>query len=223
MERTKIAERKLPDYTRGEEIFNSVTHIIGAAFGFVVLIACIIKAAYNHNVWGVAGGAIFGMCTIFLYSMSSIYHGLKISMAKRVFQVIDHCTIYILIIGTYAPMLLTKVREANPKFCLIFSISELVVATVGLVFTAIDFKKYQIISYAGYFIVGWSSVFAAKYVFLVFPKPFLYWIIAGGISYTFGMIFYARQRKHPYNHSVFHLFVLLGTVLHFIGIIVYCM
>jgi hemolysin III len=155
--------------------------------------------------------------------MSSIYHGLKVSMAKRVFQVIDHCTIYILIIGTYAPMLLTKVREKNPKFFLIFTLCEMAVATAGLVFTAIDFKKYRVISYAGYFIVGWSSVFAAKYVFMVFPKQFLYWIIAGGISYTFGMIFYARQRKHPYNHSVFHLFVLLGTVLHFIGIIVYCM
>ncbi|MBQ7381288.1 MAG: hemolysin III family protein, partial [Clostridia bacterium] len=108
MTRTKLKDRKLPDYTRGEEIFNMVSHIVGGALGVVAVTLCVIFAAIRHNVWGVVGGAIYGATLIILYTMSSIYHGLSPKLtAKKVFQVIDHCSIFVLIAGTYTPIALS--------------------------------------------------------------------------------------------------------------------
>lgn len=112
--RTKLADRKLPNYTKGEEIFNMVSHIVGAVAGIVVLVLCVIAAALNHNPYGVVGSVIYGVTMIMLYTMSSIYHGLRPGMAKKVFQVIDHCTIYLLIAGTYTPIALSAIRAVNP-------------------------------------------------------------------------------------------------------------
>ena len=114
MSRTPLRDRKLPDYTRGEDIANMVTHIVGGALGVVVLVLGVILAALHHNVWGVVGGSLYGASMIALYSVSSIYHGLKPGMGKKVMQVIDHCTIYFLIAGTYTPILLSSIRPVYP-------------------------------------------------------------------------------------------------------------
>ena len=113
MPRTKLADRILPNYTKGEEIFNMVSHIVGAVFGIVALVICVALSVLHNNTWGVVAGSIYGSSLIILYTMSSIYHGLGKGMSKKVMQVIDHCTIYYLIAGTYTPVLLVGLR---PRF-----------------------------------------------------------------------------------------------------------
>ena len=144
MKRTKLADRKLPDYTKGEEIFNMVSHIAGGALGIVALVVCVMKAAITSNVWGVVGSAIYGASLIMLYTMSSVYHGVRHEGAKKVLQILDHCTIYFLIAGTYTPILLCAVRRVDPLaawglFALVWGC-----AALATVFTAIDLKKYSV-------------------------------------------------------------------------------
>ena len=115
MKRIKLSERVLPTYTKGEEIFNMVSHIVGAVVGVVALVLCVIFAAIHGNVYGVVSSAIFGVTLIILYTMSSIYHGLNEKLkAKKVFQVIDHCSIFLLIAGSYTPFALCTLREYSP-------------------------------------------------------------------------------------------------------------
>ena len=140
MTRTKLADRILPDYTKGEEAANMITHIIGAVFGIIALIICVVLSVKNHDGFYVVGSAIYGASLIVLYTMSSVYHGLKPNMGKRVMQVIDHCTIYFLIGGTYTPILLGAVRHVSPA--LAWTLFGLVwgLCALGCTFTAIDLR-----------------------------------------------------------------------------------
>ena len=221
--RTPLSERKLPGYTRGEEIFNMVTHIAGGGFGAVVLVLCAVFSILRRDGAALAGGIIYGLTMIFLYTVSSVYHGLKAVKAKKVMQVLDHCTIYALILGTYVPILLTGMRDRFPLIALVDFLVVLTGSAVGITFTAIDFHRYRIISYACYFIVGWSAVFTVKYIVLAFGLPFFLWLLAGGCFYTFGMIFYGLGKNKRWFHSVFHIFILLGSIFQFVGIFVWCM
>ena len=117
MERTPLINRTLPNYTKGEECMNMITHIVGGGLSIFILVICIITAAAHHNVWGVVSGAIYGFCLIALYSVSSVYHGLRTDTSKKVMQVIDHCTIYFLIAGTYTPILQSLRCVPNIPFC----------------------------------------------------------------------------------------------------------
>ena len=138
MKRTKLDDRQLPDYTRGEEIFNMVSHIVGGAFGVIVFGLCTGFSIYHKNWWGLAGGIVYGLMMIYLYTISSVYHGLKPIRAKKVMQVLDHCTIFALIFGTYVPVLLTGIRENYPVLFWI-TLSLLIASTaVCVTFTAID-------------------------------------------------------------------------------------
>ncbi|MBQ6263956.1 MAG: hemolysin III family protein [Clostridia bacterium] len=220
--RTPLNERKLPDYTRGEEIFNMVTHIAGGAFGLVVLVLCTVVPAVRHDSFAMAGGIIYGVSMVLLYTISSVYHGLTAVKAKKVMQVLDHCTIYALIYGTYVPILLTNLLDYYPKAALIILCCITVGTAVGVTFTAIDFQRYKIISHSCYFIVGWCAVFAVKYIIRAFGLPFFLWILAGGCFYTFGMIFYAKGKHKRWFHSIFHIFILLGSALQFVGIFRWC-
>lgn len=221
MSRTKLIDRLLPDYTRGEEIFNMVSHIVGGAFGVAALTLCVVFSAIYNDVWAVVSSAIYGTSLIMLYTMSSVYHGLKSEMAKKVMQVLDHCTIYFLIAGTYTPIALTAMREHSPVWG--WTIFGLVwgCAAVGIVFAAIDHKKYSKFSMACYIGMGWCIVVAAKVAFESIPFAGLMWLLAGGIAYTIGAVIYVIGKKKRYMHSVFHIFVLLGTVLQFVCIFFY--
>ncbi|MDO5124112.1 MAG: hemolysin III family protein [Eubacteriales bacterium] len=221
MSRTKLIDRLLPDYTRGEEIFNMVSHIVGGAFGVAALTLCVVFSAIYNDVWAVVSSAIYGTSLISLYTMSSVYHGLKSEMAKKVMQVLDHCTIYFLIAGTYTPIALTAIRETSPAWG--WTIFGLVwgCAAVGIVFAAIDHKKYSKFSMACYIGMGWCIVVAAKVAFESIPFAGLMWLLAGGIAYTIGAVIYVIGKKKRYMHSVFHIFVLLGTVLQFVCIFFY--
>ncbi|MBQ9608919.1 MAG: hemolysin III family protein [Lachnospiraceae bacterium] len=221
MTRTKLCDRVLPDYTKGEEIFNMTSHIVGGVFGIAALVLTVITAATHHNTWGVVGGAIYGTTMILLYTMSSVYHGLKPSKAKKVMQVIDHCTIYLLIAGSYTPVVLCNIREVSRGWG--WSLFGIVwgFAVLGIVFTAIDLKKYAVFSMICYLGMGWSIVFAAKPALASIEPKGIFWLLLGGIAYTIGAILYGLGKKKRYMHSIFHLFVLAGSILQFFCILFY--
>ncbi len=226
MSRTKIENRRLPYYTKNAEIFNTVSHIVGGGFGVLVLVACTVFSALYKNWWGLACSIFYSLMMIFLYTMSSVYHGLKRGRAKKVMQVLDHCSIFALIVGTYAPVLGTGLREYNPVLTIVITALVIVGTAVGVTFTAIDFKRYQVISYASYFVIGWSMILAIKEVYNAFGLEFVLWLVIGGAVYTLGMIFFGMSAKNPkkyeYGHSIFHLFILAGSMLQFVGIFKFC-
>ena len=221
MERTPLKARILPNYTRGEEIFNMVSHIVGGALGVAVLVLCVIKSALKGDAFGVVAGAIYGGSMVLLYTVSSVYHGLgfKLQMAKKVMQVIDHCTIYLLIAGTYTPILLTAIRrESHVTAWVLFGV-EWGFAVLGATLNGIDLKKYSKFSMLCYVGMGWGIVFAAKVALKAIPFMGLMYLLAGGIAYTIGAVIYAIGKKHHYAHSVFHVFVVLGSLLQFFAIL----
>lgn len=223
MKRTKLIDRKLPGYTKGEEIFNMVSHIVGGAFGIIALATCVIYSFLYSDVYGIVSSFIYGVSLVLLYTMSSIYHGLKNETAKKVFQIIDHCTIFILIAGTYTPIALHSIRKVNPitgwaVFGIVWAVT-----TLGIVLNAIDLKKYSVFSMISYIGLGWCIILTGKTTIAAIPKTALIYILIGGASYTVGAVFYviAKKKKIRYVHSVFHLFVLAGSILHFFGILLY--
>ena len=221
MKRTKLIDRKLPNYTKGEEITNMISHILGGALGIVALVLCVVISALHHNPWGVVGSAIYGASLILLYVTSSVYHGLRPNMGKKVFQVLDHCTIYFLIGGTYTPILFCSILPVSPAWAWIIFGIVWGLAAMAAVFTAIDLKKYSKLSMICYIGMGWSILLAAKTAIEAIPLPGLLWLLFGGISYTVGAVFYGFGKKYRYVHSVFHFFVLLGSIMQFICILFY--
>lgn len=221
MKRTKLADRQLPDYTKGEEIFNMVSHIVGGALGVVALTLCVVFAALHHDPWGVVGSSVYGASLILLYTASSVYHGLRHKMAKKVMQVIDHCTIYFLIAGTYTPILLTCVRENAPVQAWVLFGIVWGLAAMATTLTAIDLKKYSTLSMICYIGMGWSIVLAGKTVIEALPLYGFIFILCGGVAYTVGAVLYGLGKKRRYMHSLFHLFVVLGSLLQFFGIFFY--
>ena len=222
MTRTKLKDRILPDYTKGEEIFNMTSHIVGGSFGIVALVLCIVFAAIHHNGYAVVSSAIYGVMMIILYTMSSIYHGLKPQRkAKKVFQVLDHCSIFLLIAGSYTPFCLVTFREYDAVlgwtiFGIIWAI-----AILGITLNAIDIKKYKVFSMICYLGMGWCIIFTAKLLPKLLGIPGLVLLVSGGIAYTVGAILYGLGRKKRYMHSIFHLFILLGSILQFFCILLY--
>ncbi|MBP5662171.1 MAG: hemolysin III family protein [Clostridia bacterium] len=216
MTRTKLKDRILPAYTTGEEIFNMVTHIVGTVFGAAALVLCVLLSARKGDVWGVVGSAVYGASLILLYTMSSVYHGLRPGMGKRVLQVLDHCTIYFLIGGTYTPILLTKIRQTSAAWAWVIFGLVWGFAILATVLTAIDIKKYAKFSMACYIGMGWCIVLAAKTAVEAIPIPGLLWLLGGGVAYTVGAVLYGVGKKKRYVHSIFHLFVLAGSALQFI-------
>lgn len=221
--RTKLADRKLPNYTRGEEIFNMVSHIVGAAVGVAVLVLCVIVSAKNNNVYGVIASAIYGATMIMLYTMSSIYHGLKNGTAKKVFQVIDHCTIYLLIAGTYTPIALSAIRSVSPTMGWILFGVEWGFAALAITLTAIDLEKFGIFSMICYIGMGWSIIVIYKYALQALTLPGFVLLFIGGVFYTIGAILYGLGSRRKYMHNIFHVFVILGSVMQFFSIIIYAL
>lgn len=217
--RTKIKDRILPVYSKGEEIFNSTSHIVGGALGITTTVLCIVFSAIKHDVYAVVSSAIYGSSMILLYTISSIYHALRANTAKKVFQIIDHCSIYLLIAGTYTPFSLCTLREYNTA--LGWSIFGVVwaLAVLGIVLNAIDLKSFRVISMVLYLIMGWCIIFSVKVIYLQLGLGGFILLLSGGISYTVGAILYGIGSKHKYFHSVFHIFVVIGSLLHFLCIL----
>ena len=222
MKRIPLADRQLPDYTRGEEIFNMVSHIVGGGVGVVALALCVVVAALHGSTLGVVSGAIFGASMILLYTVSSVYHGLKPHLtAKKVLQIIDHCTIYLLIAGTYTPIMLCALRPVNPRMSWIIFALVWGLAIVGIVFNAIDLRRYRVPSMICYLAMGWCVVVAMQPTLNALGVGGSRLLVAGGVLYTVGAVFYMFGKKARYIHSVFHLFVLFGSICHCLCIILY--
>jgi len=219
MKRTKLSDRVLPSYTKGEEIFNMVTHILGAVLGIVATVLCPIFASSGY---GIVSGVIFGVSLIILYTMSSIYHGLSPKLkAKKVFQILDHCAIFILIAGSYTPFALCPLRIENPAigwtiFGVIWGITIL-----GITLNSIDLKNFKVFSMICYLVMGWCIIFRIHTLpSLITPAGFTL-LLLGGIIYTLGAILYGIGKKHKYIHSMFHICVFIASLLHFFCILLY--
>lgn len=223
LKRTKLADRQLPNYSTGEEIMNTVTHIVGGAMGVAALTMCVMLAAQNRNIYGVIGSSIYGFCMIALYSVSSVYHGLRPGMGKKVMQVIDHCTIYFLICGTYTVIALSAIRPIYPKLGWLLLGFEWIMAIIATVLTAIDLKQYRVFSMICYIGMGWAIIPFAKVVMQVLTKPGFYLLLAGGIAYTIGAMLYGIGSKKKWMHSVFHIFVDIGSLLQFLCVAMYAL
>lgn len=222
MKRIKIDDRELPDYTKGEEIFNMVSHIVGGGLGLAIMVLCIVVAAIHNNVYGVISSAIYGVTMVMLYTMSSVYHGLKKgTRAKKVLQVLDHCTIFLLIAGTYTPYCLCTFRTYDSAlgwwlFGIIWA-----TAILGIVLNSIDLKRYKVFSMICYIALGWCIIFKAPLLPKLLGIPGTVLLVAGGIAYTIGAVFYGVKKR--YRHSIFHIFIVIGTVLQGLSILLYVM
>jgi hemolysin III len=222
MKRTKLKDRILPKYTKGEEIFNMVTHICGGALGIVAVVLLPIFATIHHNPCGVISGVIFGISMIVLYTMSSIYHGLSPNLkAKKVFQIFDHCAIFLLIAGSYTPFCLCTLMKYSSKFAwTIFSIIW-ALAIIGIIFNSIDIKKYKILSMICYLLMGWCIIVKASILPPLLTPVGFGLLLGGGIIYSIGAILYGLGKKLKYIHSIFHIFIFLGSLLHFLCVLLY--
>lgn len=218
--RIPLKERTLPRYSVGEEVMNMITHIVGAILGVVVLVLCLLQA---ETTAARIGSGIFGCTMIGLYTVSSIYHGLPPSTGKKVMQVVDHCAIYFLISGTYTPILLGAFLPMYPAVCWGLLTLQWVLCFTAATLTAIDLKKYKVFSMFCYICMGWSIIlFPGKCMQVM--TPFGFWLLlAGGVVYTIGAILYGIGSKHKWFHSVFHIFVLGGSLLQFLSILLYAL
>ena len=221
MKRTKLSDRKLPDYTRGEEIMNMVTHIVGGSIGILVLILCVGKSVLKQNTLGIIGSAIYGVTMITLYAISSIYHGLLPCTGKKVMQVIDHCTIYFLIAGTYTPIMLAGFVPHFPMIGWCVLSGQWILLALAVTLTAIDLHAYRIFSMICYIFMGWAIIFFIPQTLTVLSSAGFCLLLFGGILYTIGAVLYGIGSKLPWFHSVFHIFVVLGSLLQFLSILLY--
>lgn len=221
MQRTNLASRTLPDYTRAEERFNMISHIVGGGMGIAATVLCVIAAALEGNVYGVVSGAIFGGSMVALYTISSVYHGLRGGTGKKVMQILDHCTIYFLIAGTYTPFCLCTIRQHDSAlgwgtFGFVWAL-----AVVGIVLNAIDLKGFQKVSMVLYLGMGWCMILTGKLIVQLLGGAGFALLVGGGVAYTVGAVFYGLGHKKRYIHSVFHLFCLVGSGLHILCILFY--
>ncbi|MBR4081334.1 MAG: hemolysin III family protein [Clostridia bacterium] len=208
----------IPTYTLGEELISSISHGVGALLGIAALVLCIVRSCNPLDGFKLASSIVFGLTVIILYLMSCLYHALKVNRAKRVFRVFDHCTIFLLIAGTYTPFTLVTLRETVGwwLFGVIWG-----TAVLGIVFNAISLKKFAKISVALYLVMGWMVVFSFNHLRAALAPAGVALLLSGGIGYTVGAILYGIGAKKRYFHSVFHFFCLLGTTLHFFAVYLY--
>ena len=218
MKRTKLADRVLPIYSKEEEILNTATHLIGTILGIIVLGLCVTRSAAAGSIPAVIASVIYGSSMIALYTMSSIYHGMRPCFSKKVMQVLDHCTIYFLIAGSYTPVLVCSMIPVFPDigWGLLFFVWSL--AILAATFTAIDLKAYRVFSMICYIGMGWTIVFFIPQLLQVLPREGFLLLLAGGIAYTAGAVLYGMGKKKAWMHSVFHIFVVLGSLLQFLCI-----
>ena len=217
MKRTRLADRALPDYTKGEEIMNMVTHIAGGGIGILGLLAGLFQSIGNG--YALTGALVYGVCIVTLYAMSSIYHGLHSGMGKKVLQVLDHCTIYFLIAGTYTPISLCALRPVNPLLGWGMLAFQWGLTALAVTLTAIDLKKYNVFSMICYIGMGWAILPFLGIARQAMGNTGFLLLLWGGIAYTVGAILYGIGSKKRWFHSVFHIFVVLGSLLQMLCVL----
>ena len=209
---------KAPVYTLGEELFNSISHGVGVLLSIAALVLLIIFAAIEGDGYKLASGIVYGISLVLLYSMSMVYHIVQNKKGKAVMRIFDHCSIFVLIAGTYTPYLLTILDKTTGwvMFGIIWGM-----AVMGILMNSINLEKFKKISMICYVIMGWAIIFTIKPIVNGLQDQMgVILLLLGGIIYTVGIIFYV-MKKHKYMHSVWHLFVLGGSVCHYLSIQLY--
>lgn len=219
MKRTNLKERHLPNYSIGEEIFNSVSHIVGAFFGVFALITCVIEATKNNNTRDLAGAIVYGVSCLLMFTMSGVYHGSTVIPLKKVFQVVDHCTVYLMVAGSYTPILLSGLYRENKKLAIIMLIIVWSVALFGMALKCYDLTKLQALALLSTVLTGWAVLAILFPLTRAIGSKNVLLIIGGGLSYTIGAILFAIGVKKKYFHCIFHIFVNVGAIVQYIAII----
>ena len=216
--------KKFKLYTLGEEIFSAIVHGIGTLLSIAALVLLIVfTAKHGGDAADIVGVCIYGFTLILLYTMSTLYHAISNEKAKKVFKIFDHCSIYFLIAGTFTPIIFTLLRNTGTLTWVIFGFVW-IVALLGTLIYAIFPKRFKVLNVLSYAIVGWSALFLIPALIseltVIKCMISIYWLLAGGILYTVGIIFYAIK-KVRYFHPIWHIFVLAGSICHFFCILTY--
>ena len=207
-------------YTKKEEILNGVTHGIGVIFGIVALTLLLIFAIQKGSVSSIVGFSIYGACVIMMFLSSTLYHSFTIEKVKKILRVFDHSSIFLFIAGTYTPIVLLTLRGTLRIVMLIGIWAIAISGIVFKIFTYGKFDKFKALSLILYIGMGWLAIIPIKAIINATDIHFFYWILAGGLLYTIGTIFYG-VKKIPYNHAIWHVFVLAASITHFLGIVFY--
>lgn len=202
----------------GEEIANSVSHGVTLMAALIAAPVLITTAVQRGGASGIVGASIFAATVILLYLASTLYHALPWNRAKRVFQILDHGAIYLLIAGTYTPFTLGVLRGpwGWTLFGLVWGL-----AVAGVTLKAVAGVRYPTLSTALYLAMGWLGVIAAKPLWINLPAGGIFWLLAGGVAYTVGVVFFVADARLRYSHFIWHLFVTAGTACHFIAVLRY--
>ncbi len=200
-----------------EELANSITHAIGVALSLAALVILVVYAAMQGDGWKILSFSIYGSSLVLLYTASTLYHSFSSERAKHYLKILDHAAIYLLIAGTYTPFLLVMIRGTWgwTLFGIIWGL-----AITGIIFKLFFVHRFRIVSTIIYLLMGWLIIVAFRPLIANVPENGLYWLLAGGLSYSFGVIFYLWERI-PYHHAIWHLFVLGGSILHFFAVLFY--
>lgn len=209
-----------PRYTLGEEIFNAITHGVGGLLSIAACVLLVVFAVITGDVWSVVSGAVFGAALIMLYTMSTLYHSLTNVKGKALFRIFDHATIFFLIAGTYTPITLCTLRRINPGLGWTLFGVVWAAAVVGIVLNSISIERFKKFSAICYVAMGWIVVIAIKPILDDMGWIPMWFLFGGGFFYTVGMIFYALKKK-KWFHSIWHIFTVAGSVLHFFFVLLY--
>ena len=206
-----------PKYTLGEELFNSISHGVGVLLSIAALVLLIVFGAKSGVGYNLAAGIVYGISLLVLYTMSMVYHIVQGKKGKAVMRIFDHCSIFVLIAGTYTPYLLVTLDKTLGwvMFGIIWAM-----AVIGIILNSIDLEKFRIFSLVCYVVMGWAIIFTIKPIISARPFMGVFLLVLGGIIYTVGVIFYVLK-KYKYMHSVWHLFVLGGSICHYLSILLY--
>ncbi|MDT5268254.1 MAG: hemolysin [Acidobacteriota bacterium] len=210
---TTLAKERLPL----EEIANCATHGVGLALSVAGFVALVAFAWGSGDAWQVASCGVYGASLVALYLASTLYHGARAPRAKQLFQALDHCGIYLLIAGTYTPFTLVTLRGpwGWTLFGLVWGL-----ALAGILFRVLFGTRYRPVAVVSYVMLGWLCVVAVKPILALVPLGGLAWIVAGGLTYTTGVFFFAAKRI-PHHHAIWHLFVLVGSICHYVAVLLY--
>jgi hemolysin III len=200
------------------ERFNSISHLVGAALALAGAAVLVVVASRDGDARRIVSFSIYGATLFLLYLTSTLYHGLSPGRAKRVFRVLDHQAIYLLIAGSYTPLTLVSLSGSTGwwMFGAIWGL-----AVLGLVLDALPLRGVRVLPMVIYLVMGWLIVLALKPLLAVLPRAGFVWLLTGGLFYTSGILFYALSDRYPWMHGVWHVFVLAGSISHYVAILVY--
>ena len=218
---SRLDSIKLVDYSRKEDWVNSITHIIGAVFALLVIALCIARGIALNRFDYVILSLIYGVTMLSVFVCSSVYHGLNPGNAKKVMRVVDHAMINFMIVGTITPYMVLAVAPLKPVMAYTLLIACWVAAITAVIITFTLFNKTKVIQMVLYMVIGWSSFMTVFVLWKHFSKDAIFLMVTGGIAYTIGAILYGIGRKKKYIHAIFHIFIILGAFLHFLGLYLY--